>query len=297
MIRTILYCLKQSVIQMWRHKGRAFTTVFSITCTLLILALFFFLTVNITFATEALKAQFNTIEVFLLETTTQEDAEVMIKSLDHMEEVDKVDYITKDQAMEEFKVSWGSKGYLLDGLASNPLPNSLRVTLTDISQGDFVAQICREFSGVEEVRYYATEVNKILKISDALQKICVVIIVFLIVISIFGVYNTVKLNVMSRQDEIMIMRFVGATNWFIRAPMLLEGVLLGTIAAGISLLITNEGYKRCIEMFDEQVKVLFSTGLVPAPFMMENLTWIFLALGISIGSIGSIFAVRRFLRA
>ena len=79
--------------------------------------------------------------------------------------------------------------------------------------------------------------------------------------------------------------------------MLLEGVLLGAIAAGISLVITSEAYGRCIELFNEQVEVLFSTGLVPRGFMMDNLTWIFLALGISIGSIGSIFAVRRFLRA
>ena len=297
MIRTFLYSVKQVFVQLWRHKGRAFTTVFSITCMLLILALFFFLTVNISFATEALKAQFNTIEVFLMDTTSETSAQEMITSLENMPEIDKVEYIDKAQAMVEFKDSWGDKGYLLDGLTTNPLPNSLRVTLVSISDGDFIAQICKTFTGVEEVRYYATEVNKILNISEAIQKVCLVIIGFLVIISIMGVYNTVKLNVMSRQEEIEIMKYVGATNWFIRGPLLMEGVVIGAIAAGISLLVTSTVYQRCIDLFNEQVQVLFSTGLVPKEFMMENLTWIFMALGISIGSIGSIFAVRRFLKA
>ena len=296
MIKSLLYTVKNAIKQLWRHKGRAVTTIFSITCMLLILGLFFFITVNITFATEALKAQFNTIEVFLLDTTGENDAQVMINSLTHMSEVDRVEYITKDQAMEEFKERLGSKGRMLDGLPENPLPNSLRVTLVDISDGDFIAQICRSFSGVEEVRYYATEVVKILSISEALQKACIVIIVFLIVVSITGVYNTVKLNVMSRQAEIGIMKCVGATNWFVRGPLLMEGVLIGAVAAGISLAATSTIYRRVLELFNEQVKMLFSTGLVPREFMIENLAWIFMAMGISIGAIGSIFAVRRFLK-
>ena len=295
MIKRVLYSLTQSVVQIFRHKAMAGASVFSITCMLLILALFFFLTVNISFATESLKAQFNTIEVFLLDSTKEDEAQVMIRSISAMPEVDTVEYIDKEQAMEEFKVSWGDKGYLLDGLATNPLPNSLRVTLVDISEGDFVAQICMALTGVEEVRYYQSEVMKILQISEALQKAAMAIIIVLIFISVVVVYNTVKLNVMSRREEILIMKVVGATNWFIRGPLLLEGVIIGIFSAGIAAFITNTAYCRIIELFNDQVQALFSTGLVPADFMIRNLIWIFAALGTCIGSLGSIFAVRRFL--
>jgi len=92
------------------------------------------------------------------------------------------------------------------------------------------------------------------------------------------------------------MKVVGATNWFVRGPLLMEGIIIGIISSGLALVVTNEVYRRVFDLFNEQVKVLFSTGLVPREFMIENLIWIFVSLGVCIGSIGSIFAVRRYLK-
>ncbi len=297
MFKGLSYALKQAFVQLFRNKGMTVASLFSITAMLLILGLFFFLTVNVNFITEKIKDEFNTIEVYLLDDTTEAQAQVMATSLKAMDEVAGVEYITKDMAMEEFKARLGDRDYSFQGLTTNPLPNSLRVTLTSLEGGELTAEVCRNMLGVEDVRYYQTVINKVLKISNYFQRGALVIIGFLIIISVMVVSNTVKLTVMARQREIMIMKFVGATNWFIRGPMLLEGVLIGIISAGVALGCMGAIYVRIVEAFNSQAIALLSSKLVDPEFMISNLAWIFAALGISIGAFGSIISMRRFLKA
>ena len=122
MIRGLRYTLSQAFVQVFRNKGMSVASIFSITAMLLILGLFFFLTVNINLATENAKQQFNTIEVYLLDETTREEADVITESLLSMDEISSVTYVSKEEAMENFKERWGEKSYLLDGLSENPLP-------------------------------------------------------------------------------------------------------------------------------------------------------------------------------
>lgn len=297
MFKGLGYSLKQAVQQIFRNKGMAIASLFAITAMLLILGLFFFLTVNVNFITEEIKDQFDTIEVFLQDDQTEAQADVIRTSLSKLPGVESVEYIDKARAMEEFKVRWGDNAYLLDGLSTNPLPNSLRVTLTDLNEGDVVAEVSRNMTGVEDVRYYQTEVNKILKVSEGIQKGALVVIAFLIIVSVVVVSNTVKLTVMARQEEIRIMKYVGATNWFIRGPLILEGMFIGLIASLIALGCTWAIYARLMNAFGQQAMILLSSSLVETQFMMINLTWIYVALGISIGAFGSIISMRRFLQA
>ncbi|MBQ3661142.1 MAG: permease-like cell division protein FtsX [Firmicutes bacterium] len=297
MFKGLGYSLKQALQQIFRNKGMAIASLFAITAMLLILGLFFFLTVNVNFITEEIKDQFDTIEVFLQDDQTEAQADVIRTSLSKLPGVESVEYIDKARAMEEFKVRWGDNAYLLDGLSTNPLPNSLRVTLTDLNEGDVVAEVSRNMTGVEDVRYYQTEVNKILKVSEGIQKGALVVIAFLIIVSVVVVSNTVKLTVMARQEEIRIMKYVGATNWFIRGPLILEGMFIGLIASLIALGCTWAIYARLMDAFGQQAMILLSSSLVETQFMMINLTWIYVALGISIGAFGSILSMRRFLQA
>ena len=297
MINSLSYSLKQALKQIWRNKVMSIASMFSITAMLLILALFFVLTVNVNMATEGLKDQFDTVEVFLLDDISANNLVQIQKSVRGMEEVEDVEYISKAQALEDFKVRFGENGYLLDGLAENPLPNSLRVTLNDISKGEMVAEVCRNMDGVEDIRYYATEVSKILDITAILQKAALVIVAFLIIVSIVVVSNTIKITVEARKKEIAIMKYIGATNWFIRGPMLLEGVLIGLFSALISFGVTSALYAKLVANYGEKIMLLVSTSLVDAKYMTLTLIWIFIALGVSIGAVGSIISMRRYLKA
>lgn len=295
MIKSFFYSLKQAVTQVNRNKTMTFTSLFSITAMLLILGMFFILVVNVNLLTENAKDQFDMVEVYLLDEATEEQVSDIIDSAESLAYTDTVEFLGKDDAMAEMQARWGENGYLLEGLQENPLPRSVRITLKNIEDSQQLVDYVSDFDGIERVKYNQSEINKILKITNSIQVGALVIIVFLIVVSIIVVSNTVKLTVLARGREISIMKYVGATNWFIRGPFLIEGMIIGILAALISSGVICGLYSLVTANLSEQMLVLFSTGLVPVSFMTENLIIIFLALGVSIGAMGSMISMRRFL--
>ena len=297
MTKSFFYTLKQAFTQVARNKTMTLTSLFSITAMLLILGMFFILAVNVNLMTENTKQQFDLVEIYLLDETPESDIQSMMQSLQGLNEVEKVDFLSKEDAMAEMQERWGENAYLLDGLSENPLPRSIRVTVKDVSDAESVVDYADGFSGVEDIKYSQSEVDKIIKITDGIQIGALVVIVFLIVVSIVVVSNTVKLTVLARGREISIMKYVGATNWFIRGPFLAEGIVIGIIAAVISSGLVSVLYYWLSQSFSAQILVLFSTGLVPVGFMSANLIVIFMSLGISIGAVGRIISMRKFLDA
>ena len=110
------------------------------------------------------------------------------------------------------------------------------------------------------------------------------------------VSNTVKLTVLARQEEIEIMKYIGATNWFVRGPMFVEGMLIGLISALIALTIASVLYIKLEAGLQVDMMTLFATTLVDSKFVIINFAWIFVALGVSIGACGSIISMRKFLK-
>ena len=296
MIKSFAYSFKEAFKQIGRNRGMSIASVFSITAMLLILAVVLSLSVNINYLTEEVKTQFDSVEVFLVDAASTDQINKLKRELEARPEVKSVTFVTKDDAMKEFKGRWGDSAYLLDGLTENPLPNSLRIELSDLQYGSAIKSICESQTIVEDVRFYADEVNKVISITNIIQKGALVIIAFLIIVSVVVVSNTVKLTVMARQEEISIMKYVGATNWFIRGPLLSEGVIIGLISSIVSVAIASAVYYRIASSFGTQVLTLFASGLVDPVFMIINFIWIFVALGISIGAFGSILSMRRFLK-
>ena len=295
MIKSFFYSLKQALVQLNRNKTMALTSLFSITAMLLILGMFFILVVNVNLLTESAKDQFDMVEVYMLDDATDDQINTIMDSVKTLDYTDTVEFLDKDDAMNEMKDRWGDNGYLLDGLQENPLPRSIRITLKNIEDSQELVDYVSNFEGIEKVKYNQSEINKILKITNSIQVGALVIIVFLIFVSIIVVSNTVKLTVLARGREISIMKYVGATNWFIRGPFLIEGIIIGILAALISAGVICGLYSLIIANISEQMLVMFSTGLVSVAFMTENLIVIFLALGVSIGAMGSMISMRRFL--
>jgi len=296
-MKTLAYTIKQAFIQFGRNRSMSVISIFAITCMMLILSLFFILFININAAAETIKGDYDSIEIFLLDETTQDDANVMIADLKQQEGVEDAFYKTKEEAMAEFRARWGDNGYLLDSLEDNPLPNSVVIKIADLEKADAIAEHAATYEGIEDVKYYKSTVDKLLKATDFIKISALVMMLFLIIVSIVVVSNTIKLTVFNRADEISIMKYVGATNWFIRGPFLVEGILIGIISAVISLAITYLVYDQIVDIISDQVYQMLSMPMVPVGFLIFNFAWIFLALGVSIGSCGSIISMRKFLDA
>ncbi len=296
-MRALGYTIKQSFVQFGRNLNMSIISIFAITCMMLILSLFFILVININTAAETIKGDYDSIEIYLKDDVKKKDAEEIVLDIKGEEGVSDAFYKTKEKAMEEFKERWGENAYLLDSLEDNPLPNSVVIMIGDLEKADAIAAKAGTYEGVEDVKYYKNTVDKLLKATHFIQITAVIIIMFLIIVSIVVVSNTIKLTVINRSEEISIMKYVGATNWFIRGPFLFEGIVIGVVSAGISVGITALVYSKTIAALGNQVYQVLAMPMVPVEFLIYNFTWIFLALGVSIGSSGSIISMRRYLNA
>lgn len=291
----LFYNVKQALIQIVRYKTTTIASIFAITAMMLILGLFFTLAVNLNLFTEMIKRDYDTVEVFLNDDVTEDEAKAIMNEVTGINGVSEVEYRSKAQALQIMRDRWGSSGYLLDSLGGNPLPNSILVTVQSLDAADAVNSQVSTIQGVESTRYYKETVDKLTKVTNFLQYGSMAIMLFLVLISIIVVSNMIKLTVFARAREISIMKYIGATNWFIRGPFLVEGIIIGLISALAAGGIVYIVYSNALEVIGMKVMTILSSPLVPAEYLMQNLLIIFIALGVGIGSTGSIISMRRFL--
>ena len=289
------YTIKQSFLQVFRNRAMSLASIFAIMAMLLILSIFFILVININTAAQAIQNDYDSIEIFLEDETTKADANLIIKDIKDKEGVADAFYKSKDEALADFRARWGENAYLLDSLTENPLPNSIVIMISDLNEAESIAKQAGTYNGIEDVKFYKDTVDKLLSATKFIQIAAVVVMIFLIIVSVVIVSNTIKLTVLNRSNEINIMKYIGATNWFIRGPFLGEGIIIGIISAVISVGLSALIYSKLVDAIGEQIFSILSVPMVPVGFLMFNFAWIFLALGVSIGACGSIISMRKFL--
>ena len=296
-MNSLIYKIKQGFVQIFRNRGMSLASIFSIVAMLLILGLFFVITVNVNLFTEVVKQDYDQVEVFLLDDTTKAEAEELMSVIKQQDGVSAVEYRSKAEALEILKQRWGESGYMLDSLGKNPLPASILISVDSLDNAGDVAKFAGTLEGVDDIQYYQETVDKLTKITNFLQIGALIIMIFLVVVSVVVVSNTVKLTVFARAKEIRIMKYVGATNWFIRGPFLAEGIIIGVLAALVSTGLISLIYAKIIDAIGPQVLAIVSSPLIPVGYMTSNMIIIFIALGASIGAWGSMISMRRFLDA
>ena len=284
------YTLKQSVSQIGRNKGMNITAVLAISAMMLILGLFFVAFVNVDLFANVIKQDYNIVEVFLNDNNTDAVNNDIGSKLKSTEGVDKVEFRSKADAIKIMKKRWGDNGYLLDSLADNPLPNSYLVYVKDKSVADKLSKSATSISGVEDIKYYQDTVEKLQRITNFIQTASIITMIFLIIVS-----NTIKLTVFARSKEISIMKYLGATDWFVRGPFLFEGIILGFVSATISTALMFVIYSRLIGVVGPDIMRMLSVPVVPTGYLIPNVILIFIALGVGVGTCGSIISIRRFL--
>ncbi|MCT4594554.1 MAG: permease-like cell division protein FtsX [Anaeromicrobium sp.] len=295
-IRTLFYCIRQGIRGVWRNRMMSMASVFSITSVLIILGVVFTIVLNINSFTQITKDEFDSIMVDVSESASAYEMESLGKKIKNMEGVSSVSFISKNQALKNMKKKWGENGYLLEGLSENPLPNSYVIEVSNIERADEIVSKVKGLQGIEEVRYYKDMVDKILSVTNFVKLAGLGVIIVLVIISMFVVANTIKLTVIARKKEIAIMKYVGATNWFIRFPFVIEGIVLGTFAMGISVIVVGSGYKYLYHMITSGSYIMISAYMIPYEILVKSIVVIFAALGIGIGSLGSIVSMRKFLK-
>ncbi|NLY87804.1 MAG: ABC transporter permease [Clostridiales bacterium] len=280
---------------MGRNKGMYLTSVLAITAMMLILGLFFVAFVNVDLFAKTINQDYNVVQVYLKDGNKENvntEAEQTLKSMDGVESIE---FVSKEKALDTLKERWGDNGYLLDNLQDNPLPNSYLVYVSDKDAASSVAEASKDVIGVDDVVFYQDTIEKLAQVTRFIELGSIVAMAFLIIVSIIIVANTIKLTVFNREKEIGIMKYLGATDWFVRAPFIWGGIIIGIISAGISTGLVYLIYSKVVDIVGGDITRILSVTVVPAQYLITNLMLIFVCLGVGIGVCGSIISIRKFL--
>lgn len=293
--RLIKNVIKQGFQGMWRNKGMGLASVTSITAVLIILGLVFILILSLNNIVVDTKDKFDEIQIFLEDTTEDEQIELIKSKIENQEGVSSVIFQSKDEALEKMKKEWGEEAYLLEGLETNPLPNTIIVKLKDIEYADSIAEKIKDLEGIEEIQYNQDIIEKLVLVANYVKTGGMLVVSILIFISVFIISNTIKLTVTARKREINIMKYVGATNGYIKGPFIIEGVLFGLIGAMLSLAVVYYGYDYFFNTVSDKLYVLFTIYLVPPKVLLKDISTIFVTIGAGIGALGSLVSLKKFL--
>jgi len=234
------YLARESVAVFMRMKGMGVVSTLIMSVALLMLALFTLFTLNLRELARSFRSEIE-IDVFVKEEVPDEQMAALRVRLEQMEGVAKVQYVSRDEALVEFRSQLGPDSDLLDVLEENPLPASMRLTLQETHrQSDklsMLASYVRELPEVDEVRYGDVWVSRLEQYIRVFTIIDVLVGTIVLLSALFVISNTVRLTVLARQRTIEIMRLVGATNWFIRMPFVIEAAVQGAIAGALAMLV------------------------------------------------------------
>lgn len=280
-------------VNIFRNKLTTLFTVVSVTSSLAILGLLFVIILNINILTLSASEQFDTITAFFDENLKAQDIQKIVYDIEDMTGVDRTEYLDKEKALENLKDSWGENAYLLEDLEDNPLPRSLIIHLKDISYTKMISERIEKIKGIESVRSYQKVVKDMMTITSWVRSAGSVLIFILIGISTILIHNVIRLAIQSRDSEIKIMKYLGASNWYIRWPFVVEGILIGLIGAGLSFALIYYSYEALYESLQKDFFLLISQHVVRPEFIMRDIGFLFVVIGTGVGALGSIISTRR----
>lgn len=298
---TLRYSVKQGIRNIARNRMFSIASIATMAACIFLFGIFFSIITNFNYIVE--KAEEGVAIVVLFdEDATDKQVEKIGNKLRNFEGVLEVKYVSSDEAWEEFQKSYlGDNPELAEGFKDdNPLANSdnYEVYLETVERQDEVVEFAESLNGVRKVNRSDVVAKTLENFNRLLTIISVAIISILLVVAIFLISNTVSMGITIRKEEIAIMKYIGAKDSFVRAPFIIEGILIGLVGASIPLLIIYFAYGRVIDSIMEKFSILNTImDFLTVGQVYKTLLPVGLALGVGIGFIGSFFTIKKHLRA
>lgn len=288
--RSIRDALKSVV----RNFSLSFASIMCTTITLILVAVAVVAAANVNNATKLIEDEL-TIVTYLKKDVTEEQIENIKSEISSYKNIEEVTFKSKDEWKLEMSEYDDSFKTVLNYLDENPLMDSFVLKVNDVKKLSETSEYIKAINGVDTVKYGEGMVEQVISVFDIVQKIVVVVVIALVVVTSFLISNTIKLTIFSRRNEIEIMRLVGASNITIKLPFLFEGFIIGLIGSIIPVCITIYGY---VILYSRLHGKLFSNMIMlikPYPFVF-GVSLIVVAIGALVGMYGSIKAVRKYLK-
>lgn len=300
----LTYLIGEGFRNVFKNKKSSSASIIIMALTMLIFGVFFVITQNINGIMQQIENE-QGIQVFLYDISEDQTKAVedYIKNIDG---VNTVEYKSKEDALNQLKSQFKDREDLLSGYDENNIfPASYVVTLTDLTKSKEVQQKIDDYDKdkpdseqvIKNITSKDETVTTLVNLANGVRIITGVILVILIIISIFIISNTIKLTVHARRKEISIMKYVGATNSFIRWPFIVEGIIIGIISAAISIIILGINYNLIAgKILESQVVSAMNISLLTFADMFGLIVLVYAILGIGIGVLGSCISMRRYLK-
>ncbi|MBR5596728.1 MAG: permease-like cell division protein FtsX [Lachnospiraceae bacterium] len=296
-ISTFFYTLKQGIVNIFRNKWFSLASVATISACLLLFGLFYAIVVNFNNIVKTAEEGVS-VTVFFEDNLSDAKIQEIGSMIEKRTEVAKIVYVSAEEAWESFRQEYFGEEYS-DGFTENPLENSsnYEIYLSDVAlQGSLVTYL-ESIEGVRQVNRSEVTASTLSGMNVLIVYVSIGIIAILLAVSVFLISNTVMIGIQVRKEEINIMKYIGATDFFVRSPFVIEGIIIGAIGAAIPLGLIYVIYNSVVEFVMERFEMLGSLlTFLPVHDIFATLIPVSFGLGIGIGFFGSFTTVRKHLR-
>ncbi|CCZ17789.1 cell division protein [Clostridium sp. CAG:780] len=290
------YLLGEGFRNVFHNKKSSGASLAIMCATMLIFGIFFMIIENINSAVKTIELQ-QGMQVFIQKDATDEQISQIGEQIKAINGVNTIKFISKEDALNYNREKLGNPALFVGYDEENPFKASYLVTLTDLKLSSEVQENIYKLDNIASITSQDNTINNLVKIANGIKIVSIVVLSLLVIISIFIIANTIKLTVHARRKEISIMKYVGATDSFIRWPFIIEGIIIGIIAAIISLAVLGLAYNLIISKLGNSA-VLAKIGMSLLSFadISTLLVIVYLVLGIGIGALGSTISMRKYLK-
>ncbi len=289
---SLKYLTKEGFRNVWVNRLMSLASVSVLMACLVIIGLGAMIFFNIDALLDTIERQ-NVVMVYVDKAATDEQTSQIGNQLKTMNNISDCIFVPKEDAFEAQKLAMGDDAALLEGLTENPLPDAYKVTIKDLTQFRATVDGIKKLDFVDTVRENSDVADKLIGIRKGVTAVIIGMVSLLFIVSLFIISNTIRITMFSRKLEISIMKAVGATNWFIRWPFMIEGMLLGVIAGLVSFGVLAGLYQGMVYVFSDVLAIF-----TPVAFgsYAGYILLAFMAVGIFTGSFGSLISMGKYLK-
>ena len=292
-LRTTEYFVREVCISIKRNNWMSFASISTVAVSLFVLGMFLIIVLNMNRMASMLESQVQ-INVYLDDKLKGSEIDDLEDDLKKMQGIESVHYVSREDAIVRLRERLGDQKYLLDALGDkNPLPNAFEVTVKQPTMVETAAKAIEKFGGVESVKYGQDVVEHLFDMTRLVRIFGFTLMLLLAGATLFIISNTIRLTVFARRKEIAIMKYVGATDWFIRWPFLLEGVVLGFFGGVLASIALRSIYGLITAKVYSTLAFL---PLIPQYPFVNFISLVMVLSGMGIGALGSTISLKRFLK-
>ena len=293
---TSTYLFKEGYSNLRKHGSKTFSTMLIICATMLVLGIFILLFQNVNENVDTVVKE-QGLQALIEDNATDEDIDYMEDELKLIEGISSIDYLDRDAAYQDAKELFSEQEYFLEGLENVDIfPRSFVIKFEEIAESSEIKAAVEKIDGIYKVKYNESTINATISLSKIANIFLLGIGGIMLVVSIFIISNTIKLAVYSNKREIFIMRYIGATNKFIRRPFVVEGAIMGLMSAVISFITISVAY---IIIYARLPKIGTSMGVfgfLPYSALWYQILIAYIALGLITGIVGSAISIKKYLK-